>query len=89
MAALGAMYIMGRDVKGKEGVSSPYSELTVASFQDGIVSRFLANQGQGVGGTDKVMNSGDVSAVVSVPKPYKDRLGGAKQNPTKASGKWE
>ncbi|KAJ3561939.1 hypothetical protein NP233_g9883 [Leucocoprinus birnbaumii] len=56
--ALAAMYRMDKDVKQKEGNTSPYQEH----------SRALQ------GGSDKKMTSSDVAAAVSVPKPGRERL---------------
>ncbi|KAF5330020.1 hypothetical protein D9611_010453 [Ephemerocybe angulata] len=62
---LGAMYYMGKDVKSKEGLSSPYR---------------IDNPGQGAGGTDKAMSSSQVSEVASgapIPGSGKERVPGA------------
>jgi translation initiation factor 2B subunit (eIF-2B alpha/beta/delta family) len=74
---------VSRDVKAKEGTSSPYSvfRVIVADSTPHFKFHLTANRGQGIGGTDKVMDSSDVAAAVSVPKPDKERLAGADQNP--------
>lgn len=56
--ALAAMYSVNRDVKQKEGSASPYKESDQAF----------------AGGSDMKMNSSDVAAAVSVPKPGRERL---------------
>lgn len=62
------MYVMGRDVKTKEGKSTVYCTCSVyiKFFRFCVdAGTFPANQGNGLNGGDKAMTSSDVSAAVS------------------------
>lgn len=71
---------MGKDTKKKEGNESPYSE----NLLNVVLSKLTAfPEPGGMGESDKRMNSSDVAAAVSMPKPGKERLHQQPDTPTK------